>query len=64
MSSEGEKLATVIKKAIADLEITTTEYNEIINQANADMVIDSEEQALLKQLNELLSNGTIKRVPG
>jgi hypothetical protein len=64
MSSEATKLKELIKKAIADLQITTTEYNEILEQANSDMVIDSEEQALLKQLNEMIANKTIDRVPG
>ncbi len=60
----GSKLAEKIKKAIQDCELTTTEYNDILAQANEDGIIDSQEQNLLKQLQELLSNGTIKRVPG
>ncbi len=60
----GSKLAIMIKKAIQDCELTTTEYNEILALANEDGVIDSQEQNLLKQLQELLSNGTVTRVPG
>ncbi len=62
--SEGEKLSDLIKKAIDDLELTTTEYQEILEQANADGVIDAEEQRLLQQLNEMVANGTVKRRPG
>ena len=60
----GGKLAAIIKKAIDDLEITTTEYQEILAQVNEDGVVDSEEQRLLKQLHEMIANGTVTRVPG
>ncbi len=60
----GGKLADLIKKAISDLELTETEHQEILDLAHADGVIDSQEQKLLAQLQELLSNGTVKRVPG
>ena len=62
--SEGKKLAVLIKKAIDDLELTTTEYQEILAQANADGVIDGEEQKLLQQLQQMVADGTVKRVPG
>jgi uncharacterized protein YutE (UPF0331/DUF86 family) len=60
----GKNLADIIKKAIDDLELTTSEYQEILAEAHADGQIDSEEQRLLKQLNDMIANGTIKRVPG
>ncbi|MFC1516872.1 hypothetical protein ACFL7E_08985 [Thermodesulfobacteriota bacterium] len=60
----GEKLAQMIKKAISDCELTTTEYNQILALADEDGVIDAQEQNLLNQLQSLLANGTIKRVPG
>jgi len=63
-TESGKKLQEVIKKAIEDLEITTTEYEEIMAQAARDSVIDAEEARLLKELNEMISNGTLKRVPG
>ena len=58
----GKNLADLIKKAIDDCEVTTDEYNQILAMANADGVIDSQEQKLLNQLQEMISNGTIKRV--
>jgi len=60
----GQKLADRIKKAIADLELTETEYQEILDVAHADGVIDAQEQKLLANLQEMLANGTVKRVPG
>jgi hypothetical protein len=64
MTTPGEKLAELIKKAIDDCEITTTEYNAILAQANEDMVIDADERVLLQQLQEMIANGTVTRVPG
>jgi uncharacterized protein YutE (UPF0331/DUF86 family) len=63
-TESGKKLQDIIKKAIEDLEITTSEYEQIMAQAGEDGVIDHEEQELLKQLTEMISNGTLKRVPG
>jgi hypothetical protein len=55
-------VAEMIKKAIADCELSTSEYTEIMKIANEDQHIDSQEQNLLNQLQSLLANGTIKRV--
>jgi hypothetical protein len=59
----GKKLSDLIKDAISDCELTQTEYDQILALASEDSIIDSQEQALLKQLQDLLSNGTIKKVP-
>jgi len=64
LSNEAAKLKAMIDKAIEDHQITTTEYEKILALANADMKIDAQERQLLSQLQELMSNGTIKRVPG
>jgi hypothetical protein len=61
-SASAEKLADMIKKAIADCEITSSEYDEIMKIANEDKHIDPQEQSLLNQLQALLANGTVKRV--
>lgn len=59
----GENLSRMIKAAIRDLKVTNTEYEKIMAEAEADGVIDSQEQALLRQLHDLIANGTIERVP-
>jgi hypothetical protein len=61
-SDSAGKLAEMIKKAIADCELSTSEYNEIMKIANEDQHIDPQEQTLLNQLQSLLANGTVKRV--
>ena len=63
-SESAGRLADMIKKAIADCEISTSEYNEIMKIANEDQHIDPQEQSLLNQLQSLLANGTVKRVKG
>ena len=60
----GGRLAEKIKKAIDDLELTETEYQEILDLAYEDGKLDPQEQKLLAQLNALLSNGTVKRGKG
>lgn len=60
----GKKLADMIKKAIRDCEISSSEYNQILAVAHEDDKIDSQEQNLLSQLQHLVANGTIKRVKG
>jgi len=63
-SESAAKLADMIHKAIADCEITTSEYNAIMEVANEDRHIDRQEQGLLSQLQSLIANGTVKRVKG
>ncbi|MCP4132892.1 MAG: hypothetical protein GY754_18140 [bacterium] len=63
-SESAPKLMEMIKKAMDDGEITTTEYNKILAIADEDGHHDPQEQKLLAQLQELLTNKVIKRVPG
>jgi hypothetical protein len=63
-SKEGLKLEQLIKKAISDLELTMSEYEEIMAQAHGDGHIDEDEQRLLHELQQLISDGVVKRVPG
>jgi len=58
----GGKLAELIKKAIDDCELTVAEHEAILELAGEDNVIDRQEQALLSQLQELIANGTVKKV--
>ena len=61
-SKSSVKLVDMIHKAIADCEITSSEYEAIMNIANEDLHIDPQEQKLLNQLQSLIANGTVKRV--
>jgi hypothetical protein len=63
-SASGAELAEMIKKAIFDLEICNSDYDKIMNIVNTDQQLDSQEKSLLKQLQDMLANGTIKRVAG
>ena len=59
VTKSGKKLAEVIEKAIADSVITMAEYEEIMSVANQDGVIDTHEEALLRELNNLIANKTV-----
>ena len=61
-SKSASNLKELINHAMLDLEITPDEYNKIMDCAHADSHIDNEEKALLSQFQQMLSNGTIKRV--
>jgi len=63
-SKSASNLKELIDDAIRDLEVTPDEYNKIMDCANDDSHIDKEEKALLSQFQQMLSNGTIKRVKG
>ena len=64
LTKSGLELKEVIETAIRDCVITNSEYEEIMKMANKDGIIDDHEQRMLSQLNELLGNGTLKRVKG
>jgi hypothetical protein len=64
LTKSGKKLDEIIKKAIDDQVITNSEYEEIIALANEDGVIDAHERVLLQQLNDLISEKSVKRIPG
>jgi hypothetical protein len=59
----GGKLAEMIKKAIDDGKITNSEYERILATADADFVIDAQEKKLLAQLQDMLADKTVIRVP-
>ena len=64
LTKSGLELRDVIEKAINDLVITNSEYEEIMKVASKDGMVDDHEQSLLGQLQRLLENGTVKRVKG
>ena len=59
----GRKLGEMIKKAIDDGQLTNSEYNKILALADQDFDIDPQERQLLRELQGLLANQTVKRVP-
>jgi len=63
-SASAAELAERINKAIFDLEICNSDYDKIMKIVHADQHLDAQEKNLLKQLQDMLANGTIKRVPG
>jgi len=60
VTKSGQKLADVIEKAIENSVMTMAEYEEIMSIASQDGLIDAHEKALLKELNDLIANKTIK----
>jgi hypothetical protein len=64
LTKSGKKLEELIKQAIDDHVIKNSEYEEIITLAHADGVIDAHERILLKELNDLIADKTVRRIPG
>ncbi len=60
----GKRIADMIKKAMDDHKITTTEYERIMMIADEDGIIDSQEKRQLAEFQNMIDNGTIKRVAG
>ena len=63
LSSGAKNLREVIEKAMEDHKISKAEYDMIIHQATEDGHIDRQEQALLRELQDMISNKSIKLVP-
>jgi len=60
ISKDAQRLKELILKAIEDHVLTQSEYEEILHLASEDGIIDNHEQALLRQLQEMIANKTIK----
>lgn len=63
LSSGAVNLRQVIEKAIEDHKISKAEYELIIHRATEDGNTDRQEQALLRELQEMIADKTIKLVP-
>ncbi len=59
----GAQLVEMIKRVIDDGKLTNSEYERILALADTDGVIDAQEKKLLAQLQEMLTNKTVVRVP-
>ena len=60
ISESSERLRKKILKAIEDHIITQDEYDEIIMIATEDGVIDTQEQALLSELQNMIEDGSVR----
>lgn len=60
LSESAERLRKMIDKAIEDHIITPEEYEEIIHIATEDSFIDSQEKALLTELQDMIENKVVK----
>lgn len=63
LSESAARLKELIEKAIEDHLVTNAEFDAIMELANEDGVIDTQEQALLHQLQEMIENKTVKLIP-
>ncbi len=63
LSSSAHTLRQVIEKAMEDHFITKSEYETIIHQATEDGHIDRQEQALLKELQDMITDRSVKIIP-
>lgn len=63
LSAGAKSLREVIEKAIEDHKITKAEYDMIIHQATEDGHVDRQEQALLRELQEMIADKSVKIIP-
>ena len=59
-SESAQRLKKLIKKAIEDHEITRDEYDEIIHIATEDDHIDPQERALLRELQDMIEDKSVR----
>ena len=59
-SESAARLKEMIIKAIDDHEITRDEYDQILQIVAEDGIIDSQERALLSQLQDMIENKSVK----
>ena len=62
LSSSAEKLRQMIEAAIEDHKLTSDEYEKIISLATEDGIVDSQEQALLSLLKDMIEDKTVRMV--
>ncbi|GAV21471.1 hypothetical protein MMIC_P2461 [Mariprofundus micogutta] len=62
LTGPANNLSEIIKAAINDEKITPQEREQIMMLADEDGIVDAQEAALLRQLQEMINNGTVKLV--
>lgn len=63
LSEHAARLKKMIDKAIEDHRITRKEYEDILHMAHEDGVVDHQEEALLGELHNMISEKSVKIVP-
>jgi hypothetical protein len=63
LSKGAKNLRVVIEKAMEDHQINKAEYDMIIHVATEDGQIDPQELALLRELQEMIADKSIKLIP-
>ncbi len=64
ISENNKRLRQLVNKAIEDHIITPEEYDEILEISFEDGHIDSQEQALLTELQKMIENKEIRFAKG
>lgn len=62
VSESSLKIRELIEKAIEDHKISRNDYDQILNLATEDGFIDLHEQALLRELQQMIEGKDIKFV--
>lgn len=62
VSENANNLRKTIEKAIKDHQITREEYEEMVHMATSDGYIDPQERELLRHLQEMIEDRTIRIV--
>ena len=64
LTRSGLRLEEAMMKAIKDQVIKNSEYEELVELVHEDGVVDAHERVLLKELNNLIAEKAVKRLPG
>jgi uncharacterized membrane protein YebE (DUF533 family) len=63
VSESANRVRAMIEKAIEDHQITRAEYEMIIHHVLEDAQVDSQERALIRELQDMIDNKDVKLVP-
>lgn len=63
VSESASRVRAMIEKAIEDNQITKAEYEEIIHLVLEDAHVDPQERALIKELQDMIDDKSVKLVP-
>lgn len=63
VSESANRVRAMIEKAIEDHQITRAEYEMIIHHVLEDAQVDTQERALIRELQDMIDNKDVKLVP-